>query len=69
MKITMTVSLPRPLREAAPRQPYLALLLPGGGRDWADRTSLSRNVRRFVRVAAKDWPAGHKPQGFLCWVV
>ena len=22
-----------------------------------------------VRAAARDWPAGHKPQGFLCWVV
>ena len=28
-----------------------------------------RQVHARVRAAAKDWPAGHKPQGFLCWVV
>ena len=22
-----------------------------------------------IREVAKNWPAGHKPQGFLCWVV
>ena len=26
-------------------------------------------VHARVRAAARDWPAGHKPQGFLCWVV
>ena len=26
-------------------------------------------VHARVREAAKGWPAGHKPQGFLCWVV
>ena len=26
-------------------------------------------VFQRVRTAARDWPAGHKPQGFLCWVV
>ncbi len=25
-------------------------------------------VHARVRAAARDWPAGHKPQGFLCWV-
>ncbi len=26
-------------------------------------------VHARVRAAARDWPAGHKPQGFACWVV
>lgn len=26
-------------------------------------------VHARVRAAARDWPARHKPQGFLCWVV
>ncbi len=26
-------------------------------------------VHARVRAAAQNWPAGHKPQGFLCWVV
>ena len=28
-----------------------------------------REVHARIRTAGKDWPAGHKPQGFLCWVV
>ena len=28
-----------------------------------------RQVHARVRAAANDWPAGHKAQGFLCWVV
>ena len=26
-------------------------------------------VHARVRAAARDWPAGHKPQGFVCWIV
>ena len=26
-------------------------------------------VHARIREAARDWLAGHKPQGFLCWVV
>ena len=28
-----------------------------------------RLVHARVRAAAREWPAGHKAQGFLCWVV
>ena len=35
----------------------------------AHRMWRRRLVHARVRAAAKDWPAGHKPQGFLCWVV
>ena len=27
------------------------------------------SVHARVREAARDWPAGHRAQGFLCWVV
>ena len=30
---------------------------------------VSKSVHTRVRAAAGDWPVGHKPQGFLCWVV
>ena len=29
----------------------------------------STGAHARVRAAARDWPAGHKPQGFLSWVV
>ena len=29
----------------------------------------SERAHARVRAAARDWPAGHKPQGFLSWVV
>ena len=29
----------------------------------------STRVHARVRAAARDWSEGHKPQGFLCWVV
>ena len=28
-----------------------------------------RRVRARIREAARNWPAGHEPQGFLCWYV
>ena len=28
-----------------------------------------RFVHTRIRAAAEDWPARHKPQGFLCWMV
>ena len=30
---------------------------------------ISESVQDQVEAAARDWPAGHKPQGFLSWVV
>ena len=38
---------------------------------WFDHVRMwnGKVVYARVRTAARDWPAGHKPQGFLCWVV
>ena len=49
--------------EIAPGRPLSDLWFPHVGM-WN-----RRQVHARVRAAAKDWPADHKPQGFLCWVV
>lgn len=49
--------------EIAPGRPLPDLLFPHVGM-WNRRV-----VHARVRAAAKDWPAGHRAQGFLCWVV
>ena len=47
----------------APGRPLSALWFPRF-RSWS-----SRRVHARIRDAARSWPAGHEPQGFLCWYV
>lgn len=47
----------------APGRPLSALWFPRF-RSWR-----SRRVHARVREAARRWPEGHEPQGFLCWYV
>ncbi len=49
--------------EIAPGRPLSEL--------WFPRAPMwtSTLVHARVRAAARGWPAGHKPQGFLCWAV
>ena len=58
-----TVEAPAKEVEIAPGRPLSEL--------WFPRAAMwtSTLVHARVRAAARDWPAGHKPQGFLCWVV
>ena len=64
---------PKPWREALLKEAKEIEIAPGRllADLWFPRIGLWRSTRARARVqaAARDWPAEHKPQGFLSWVV
>ena len=64
---------PRPWQEALLEQAKEIEIAPGRllADLWFPHIGLWRSTEAHARVraAARDWPAGHKPQGFLSWVV